>query len=193
MMNAMTDNLLFPVLVAVIGGLTISWIKLARQRSAIRSALISEINLLLRQAADYKEYLSQDGHDWLKEGVALSESPVFVTSAHRVFNAMLNQLWLLPAAEARKVLRFYSHVEDCENLIQILFERIQKQESVGKPLDAKQVAVTKARIKRIVKGLDSAVRVTDGKIDKLQQLPTTYLLPTARDTSKELGVVFKAS
>lgn len=190
-MTSVTDNLLFPVLVAVIGGVIASWITLARRRRAIRGALTSEINLLLRQAADYKEYLSQEPHDWLTVGTVLSEAPVFVASPHRIFNAMLAELWLLPATEAQKVLLFYSHMEDCENLIQILFQRIQKQEEGGKPLEARQVAVTKSRIKRIVKGLESAVRVTDGKIDKLRQLPVTYVLPTARDTSKELGVVFK--
>jgi hypothetical protein len=190
-MNGITDNFLWPVLVAVIGGLTMSWIKLARQRSAIRNALISEINLLLRQAADYREYLSQEPHDWLTEGMILSESPVFVASPKRVFNTVLLQLWLFPSSEVQKVLRFYSHIEDCETLIQILFERIQKQEDAGKPLEARQIAVTKSRIKRIIKGLDSAIRVTDGKIDKLGQLPTTYALPTARDSSKELALVFK--
>ncbi len=191
MMSLVTDKFFVPIAVLVLGGLLTYWVQLMRQRVAIRKALISEINLLFRDAVDYKEYLSQERHDWLKKGARLKESPVFVASSKRVFNAMLPQLWLLPRSELQKVLLFYSHVEDCENLIQILFGRIHKQEQIGKPLDAKQIAVTKVRIKRILKGLDSALRITNGKIDKLGELPQNHDLPTAKDTSKELGSFFK--
>jgi len=132
---------------AVIGtfivGLSLYFIKAGRQRYSIRQALISEINLLLGQLDDYKRYLLRDDHKWCNEGSTLTESPVFVPSNYRVFSTSLPFLWLLPTDEMKKILLFYSQVENCEKLIEILFGRIQGHEKGAK-------AITKDQVKRRV-------------------------------------------
>jgi hypothetical protein len=155
------------LVVAIAGGYILFLIKTNRQRRAVRLALTSEINALLVEASVYKRYLSDDGHDWLKAGLTLTESPVFVVSNWRMFNASLPYFWLLPNNELQKVLEFYSQIESCEKLIEILFGRVQEYVEAKIPLTEKQVSQTKIRVKRITDDLESALKITNNRIGAL--------------------------
>ena len=187
--SSVTSGLLFPLVVALVGGIVLYWSKLVRERRMIRQALVSEINLLLRQASDYREYLALDGHDWFKVGQTLIESPVFVPSEKQVFTAALPYFWLLSKMEMKKLLLFYHHIDACEKLIEILFLRIQKLETAATPLTTKQVALTKGRRDRIVAGLVSAIQTNEYQITKLTDLPDKYELETGKKTAVKLGVL----
>lgn len=185
-----TKDLIFPVLVALAGGFALYWFKYFRARGLVRQALTEDINLLLRQCADYQAYLSLNGHDWLKKGETIFESPVFVSSNKQVFAASLPFLWLLTKKETKKIFRFYSHVDDCEKLIEILFLRIQKLEANGQPLTEKQIALIKGRRDRIVAGLTSLLKSSQFQIIKINELPDDYDFPTGRETAVKLGKEF---
>ncbi len=190
-MNGFSEIFIIPLAVVVFGSLIVYWTKLLRQQTTVRHALINEINMLLRQCGDFKEYLIQDGHDWLKEGMVLDESPVFIRSSYKVYKEALSQLYLLSKEEITKVLMFYNHHEECQTLLEILFARIHQQEESKKQLTDKQIAITKARVERIIDGLTSVLKIRGGQIVSLYVLPEKYGLPTAKETAIKMGHVFK--
>jgi len=190
-MDFWTDKMILPLLVALIGGLVTYWAKLSRERDALRTGLLSEINFLLRQTEEFKDYLSLEGHPWHQVGETLRESPVFVATPRKIFAAMLPSLWLLSRNELDKVLQFYNHLEDCEKLLEILFGRIKKLEDAGKPLDSDQVSHMKKRTHRIIRGFESVLHDCNLPVKKLSDLPGNYKLPSAEETARNLGISFK--
>lgn len=187
-MRELNQVFLAPFLVASLAGLLLYWVQLKRQKATTRQALASEINLILLQARDFRDYLIQDSHAWLQEGITLKESPVLAGSTYRVFSALLPNLHLLSSKEISCVLEFYSHYENCEKLIEILFGRLQGQEKAGHPLTGAQIALTKKRAGRIVSGLDSILNATSGRINSLNELPIKCRLEAANPiTLKEIS------
>jgi hypothetical protein len=187
-MNDLTTKYLFlPLFVAILGGFIVWWLKNARQRSAVRQMLISEINLLINEFSDNTDYLSRRTHDWLKEGTVLNEAPVFAETPRKMWTAVLPMLWFLPNEELRKVLLFYTHIERCEQLIQILFSRIQEQQESNQALTKDQVERNQVRLDRILGGCRSAINITNRRIEKLGDLPATYSLATAECTAENLA------
>lgn len=79
-MRELNQLVLAPFLVAALAGCVLYWIQLSRQRATTRQALASEINLILRQARDFRDYLIQDSHAWLQEGVTLARAKANSTS-----------------------------------------------------------------------------------------------------------------
>jgi hypothetical protein len=122
---------------------------------------------------------------WLQEGAVLKESPVLARSNYRVYCALLPNLHLLSEDEIARVLEFYSHYENCESLIEILFGRLQGQEKAGHPLTGAQIELTKKRAKRIVGGLDSIIDATNGHVDTLDGLPGKCELEAAHPIKME--------
>ena len=184
-MRELNQLILAPFLVAALAGFVLYWIQLSRQRTTTQQALASEINLILRQARDFRDYLLQDSHAWLHEGAILKESPVLARSNYRVYSALLPNLHLLSGKEISCVLEFYSHYENCENLIEILFGRLQGQEKAGHPLTEMQIALTKKRAERIVNGLENILSTTSGSINSLDDLPIKCSLEAAHPIKLE--------
>lgn len=190
-MSQFTQYILFPVLVGIVGGFVMHWLKIRMQRTALEQLLVSEINLILRQAKDYHAYFSGDEHDWLKEGRTLDESPVFIPARIHVFKSVLPQIYLLSPKQIQKVLSFYNHHENCETLIEILFMRIQQMEKSGKALTEQKAALTKTRKDRIVNGLNSLLQITNLQIHKISNLPDSYQFQSAEETKAKMQKLFE--
>ena len=92
-MSQFTQYILFPVIVGIVGGFLMHWLKIRMQRAALEQLLVSEINLILCQAKDYHAYFSGENHDWLNEGTVIDESPVFIPARINVFKSVLPQIY----------------------------------------------------------------------------------------------------
>jgi hypothetical protein len=176
-MKEFSDIFALPFLAAALAGVVVFITQMVHQRATTRQALISEINMLLRDIAGYERYLTNDKHAWLQPEAVIRESPVFSRSACKVYTALLPQLHLLPRDEILRVLAFYNHYEACESLIEILFGRIKQREQSGVPLSPEQVERNKRRIGRILTGINYCRRVVPSSgISSLRELPNVYEL-----------------
>ncbi|MEA2561259.1 MAG: hypothetical protein QOH06_2763 [Acidobacteriota bacterium] len=176
-MKELSEIFAFPFLAAALAGLAVYVAQLSQQRATTRQALISEINVLLREIAGYQRYMSNDKHAWLQADKTVKESPVIIRSACKVYTALLPQLHLLPKDEISRVLAFYTHHESCDSLVEILFGRLKQQEQTGAPLTSEKVERNKRRVRRILDGLNDCLRqIPGGQIVSLRQLPKFYQL-----------------
>ncbi|MCP4109455.1 MAG: hypothetical protein GY749_28685 [Desulfobacteraceae bacterium] len=151
-----------------------------RQRYLIKKALTSEINILIRQLKDYKEYFLLENHSWLKEGSVI-EAPVIKPIEHKIFNSVLSQLYFFKTEDMDKILSFYHYVESCEKLISILFSRIQQQQRQNITIDKERVDIRKIQVNKIVNALDKLPKSSDFK-----NFPSEYQIETAAESAKKI-------
>src|ERR1051325_7039892 len=95
----LTQYLWLPLVVALLSGFLIYWIQFTKQKKAIRRALLCEINSLLDNLSDYRDYLSKSDHSWTTVGKTISESPILARSDYKVFLAVLPNIHYLSSIE----------------------------------------------------------------------------------------------
>lgn len=181
--------LLAPLFVAVLSGIVIYLIQAIKLRVAIISGLISEINLNLAQSLSLKTYLSQDNHEWYIPGIVLDEPPIFTPNKDLIFETYLPYFYLLTKKEIQKVTLFYVKANSCQSSMIIIFHRIQQQSNSGKPLSETQVALNKLRVKKMLNSFESFCQVTNGKIIRLNDLPSVYIEPDNREIDHQMNEV----
>jgi hypothetical protein len=135
----------------------------------------------LDNLSDYRDYLSKSDHGWTTVGKTISESPILARSDYKVFLAVLPNIYYLSSVEISRANNFYNHHQQCEQLIEILFGRVQQQRQTEKPLTEDQVNLTKNRIRRILLGVDQVLKVTGKRIYDLSDLPRRLVLPSSGD------------
>ena len=68
----------------------------------------------------------------------------------------------------------------------LLFRRIQECRSDGNPLTEECVDSLRVRRDRIAAGLESLVRGTGGRVQRLKDLPDGFEIPTTKSTAEAL-------
>lgn len=182
----MTDSekLLLAAVGSLVVGLSLYLVSQVRQRAAVETALLVEINMMLDQARDYLRYFEQTSHPWLKVGEAQPEAPVFSAGRATVLAGSIPQLHLMRNADIRRVLAFYGHFQDAEKLIEILFARIAVVVTAKTTLTAEAAALTDGRRKRIVHALQNLLGGCAAPVRSIANMPSGYAMPSTLQTAR---------
>lgn len=178
------DNL---IPLSLLSGMVLYLIRLGIERSSIQTALLIDMNLIIKRAHETKEYLDRNDHYWLISDTTLSHSPSDVQIKNRIFDSLLSKMYLLGKGDLNKVLTFYSHYQQCEALKKSLFKRIAGHVKSANPVSEKEVHLLNLRRNRISNALASLIGGNKDGIKKLRLLPTTYTIASTSDISREVN------
>ncbi|MES2940174.1 MAG: hypothetical protein V4864_21015 [Pseudomonadota bacterium] len=151
------------------------------ERTAIRTAILTDMRNLLRLSRENSDYLSGTAHYWLRVGDTLTRAPKDVPAPTLAYQTLLAKLHLLGPDVFARVLAFYSHYLYCDGLKVLLFSRVQEHATQGKPLTATDVDLLKMRRDRICDGLQGILLVAEVLGNgELHRLPTSYAIASTR-------------